>query len=67
MADRTAHQITMGEAALPLNLHTNADGFVWLTDANGYFVISASPIQLRALAEAIAKAAEPAPWLGQPV
>ena len=57
----------MGEAALPLNLHTNADGFVWLTDANGYFVISASPIQLRALAEAIATAAEPAPWLGQPV
>lgn len=60
-------QITMGEAALPLRLLTNLEGFVTVTDAEGYYVFSLSPLQVKALVEAITKASEPPPWLGQPI
>ena len=60
-------QITMGEAVLPLRLYTNPEGFVWVTDAAGYYVLSLAPIQVKALVEAVTKVSEPPPWLGQPI
>jgi len=61
------HHITMGEATLPLNFHLNPEGFIWITDAQGYYVLSLAPLQVAALVEIIAKVSEPPPWLGQPI
>jgi hypothetical protein len=57
----------LADAALPLNIMTNDEGYISLVDANGYFVLSLTPIQIAAIARAVAGATEPPPWLGQPI
>ena len=57
----------LADAALPLNIHANDVGFVTVTDADGYFVLCLTPIQIAAIARAVAGATEPPAWLGQPI
>jgi hypothetical protein len=49
----------MADAVLPLNIMANSEGFITVTDANGYFVVCLAPIQTAAIARAIAVATEP--------
>lgn len=65
--NRPSSQIRMADAVLPLNIMANEEGFITVTDANGYFVVCLAPIQTAAIARAIAVATEPPPWLGQPI
>jgi hypothetical protein len=57
----------MADAVLPLAIVANEEGFITVTDANGYFVVCLAPIQIATIARAIAVATEPPPWLGQPI
>jgi hypothetical protein len=57
----------MADAMLPLNVMASEEGWLTVTDANGYFVVCLAPIQTAAIARAIAVATEPPPWLGQPI
>jgi len=59
--------VRWADAALPLNVFANDEGYVSLVDANGYFVLSLTPIQIAAIARAVAGATEPPAWLGQPI
>ena len=59
--------VRWADAALPLNVFATDEGYVSLVDANGYFVLSLTPIQIAAIARAVAGATEPPPWLGQPI
>jgi hypothetical protein len=57
----------LADAALPLYVKATDEGYVSLVDANGYFVLSLTPIQIAAIARAVAGATEPPAWLGQPI
>ena len=59
--------VRWADAALPLNIMANEEGFISVIDANGYFVLSLAPIQIASIARAIAVATEPPPWPGQPI
>lgn len=59
--------VRWADAALPLNILANDEGFISLIDAKGYFVLTLTPIQIAAIARAVAVATEPPPWLGQPI
>jgi hypothetical protein len=53
--------------ALPLYVKATDEGYVNLVDANGYFVLTLTPIQIAAIARVVAGATEPPAWLGQPI
>jgi hypothetical protein len=57
----------LADAALPLYVIANDEGYVSLIDANGYFVLSLTPIQIAAIARAVAVGAAAPAWLGQPI
>jgi hypothetical protein len=57
----------LADAALPLNVFANDEGYVSLVDANGYFVLSLTPIQIAAIARAVAVGTAAPAWLGQPI
>ena len=59
--------IRLADAVLPLYVMASDEGFISLIDANGYFVLTLTPIQIAAIARAVAVATEPPPWLGQPI
>ena len=51
-------RITLGQATLPLNNMANAEGFISVTDALGYFVVCLAPIQVKALVSAVLAVAD---------
>jgi hypothetical protein len=57
----------LADAALPLNITANDEGYISLIDAKGYFVLILTPTQIAAIARAVAVATEPPAWLGQPI
>jgi hypothetical protein len=59
--------VRLADAALPLYVAASDRGFLSLIDANGYFVLTLTPIQIAAIARAVAVATEPPPWPGQPI
>jgi len=59
--------VRWADAALPLNVFANDEGYVSLVDANGYFVLSLTPIQIAAIARAVAVGTAAPAWLGQPI
>ena len=59
--------VRLADAALPLYVVANDEGYISLIDANGYFVLSLTPIQIAAIARAVAVGTEAPPWLGQPI
>jgi len=63
----SARPITFAQAQLPLSLQSWENGDISLIDARGFFVVTVTLEQLRAVIETIAKATERAPWPGQPI
>jgi hypothetical protein len=59
--------VRLADAALPLYVVANKEGYISIIDTNGYFVLSLTPIQIAAIARAVAGATEPPPWPGQPI
>ena len=57
----------LADAALPLYVTATDEGYVSLIDANGYFVLSLTPIQIAAIARAVAVGTAAPAWLGQPI
>jgi uncharacterized protein YcsI (UPF0317 family) len=43
------------------------EGYISLIDTNGYFVLSLTPIQIAAIARAVAVGTAAPAWLGQPI
>jgi len=59
--------VRWADAALPLCVKATDEGYVSLVDANGYFVLSLTPIQIAAIARAVAVGTAAPAWLGQPI
>ena len=59
--------IRLADAVLPLYVAANDEGYISLIDTNGYFVLSLTPIQIAAIARAVAVGTAAPPWLGQPI
>jgi hypothetical protein len=57
----------LADVALPLYVQATDEGYVSLVDANGYFVLSLTPIQIAAIARAVAVGTAAPAWLGQPI
>jgi uncharacterized protein YcsI (UPF0317 family) len=59
--------VRLADAALPLYVAANDEGFISLIDTNGYLVLSLTPIQIAAIARAVAVVTAAPAWLGQPI
>ena len=59
--------VRLADAALPLYVAANDEGFISLIDTNGYLVLSLTPIQIAAIARAVAVGTAAPAWLGQPI
>lgn len=59
--------VRLADAVLPLYVMASDEGFISLIDANGYFVLTLTPIQIAAIARAVAVGTAAPPWLGQPI
>jgi hypothetical protein len=57
----------LAEAALPLYVTATDEGYISLIDADGYFVLTLNPIQIAAIARAVAVGTDAPAWLGQPI
>jgi hypothetical protein len=59
--------VRLADAALPLYVVANKEGYISLIDTNGYFILTLTPIQIAAIARAVAVGTAAPPWLGQPI
>ena len=59
--------VRLADAALPLYVAANDEGFISLIDTTGYLVLSLTPIQIAAIARAVAVGTAAPAWLGQPI
>ena len=59
--------VRLADAALPLYVVANKEGYISLIDTNGYFILTLTPIQIAAIARAVAVGTAAPAWLGQPI
>jgi hypothetical protein len=57
----------LADVALPLHVTATDEGYISLIDADGYCVLTLNPIQIAAIARAVAVGTAAPAWLGQPI